>query len=108
MTYQCPVCKFNRLAYPPAGYHICPCCSTEFGNDDAQFSHAQLREMWIGSGAQWFFGNPPINWNPWTQLMEGGLMGAIPFNVLLRSEVNTKIHPLLDLKNEQYPTSLAA
>ena len=72
MKYRCPVCFFDRLPYPPADYHICPCCGTEFGNDDAEFSHQQLREMWIASGANWFFGKPPEHWNPWAQLLNAG------------------------------------
>ncbi len=62
---------FGGLPYPPADYHICPCCATEFGNDDAEFSHEQLREMWIGAGMQWFFGSPPPEWKPWAQLLDG-------------------------------------
>ncbi len=73
MKYRCPVCMFPSLPYPPSNYHICPCCSTEFGNDDADFSHHQLREMWIASGANWFFGAPPEHWNPWMQLIKAGL-----------------------------------
>ena len=62
----------------PADYHICLCCGTEFGNDDADFSHAQLREMWIASGAHWFFREPPVEWNPWVQLVKAGMLEAIP------------------------------
>jgi len=36
MNYRCPVCFFDELPYPPRDYHICPCCGTEFGNDDAE------------------------------------------------------------------------
>ena len=68
MKYCCPVCMYDALPYPPTDYHICPCCGTEFGNDDEDFSHEQLREMWIASGAHWFFGNPPPDWNWRTQL----------------------------------------
>jgi hypothetical protein len=64
---------FASLPYPPTNYHICPCCSTEFGNDDAAFSFHQLQEMWIAGGANWFFGEPPRHWNPWMQLIEAGL-----------------------------------
>lgn len=73
MTYSCPVCFYDKLPFPPADYHICPSCGTEFGNDDAEISHEQLREMWIAGGANWFFGKPPENWNPWTQLQKGGV-----------------------------------
>jgi hypothetical protein len=78
MKYQCPVCFYDELPYPPADYHICLCCGTEFGNDDADFSHAQLREMWIASGAEWFFRNPPVAWNPWMQLLGAGILADIP------------------------------
>jgi hypothetical protein len=67
---------FSGLPYPPLDYHICPCCGTEFGNDDEDFSHSQLREMWLGSGANWFFGNPPAGWNWVLQLYEAGLFAV--------------------------------
>jgi len=78
MSYRCPVCMFASLPYPPVDYHICPCCSTEFGNDDADFSHRQLREMWVAGGANWFFGQPPRHWNPWIQLIEVGFGQYVP------------------------------
>jgi hypothetical protein len=78
MRHSCPVCVFPDLPYPPRDYHICPCCGTEFGNDDSRFSHAQLREMWIAGGAQWFFGKPPQPWNPWLQLIQGGFRVDVP------------------------------
>lgn len=79
MKYRCPVCFYDQLPYPPAGYHVCPCCGTEFGNDDAEFSHQQLRDMWIAGGANWFFGKAPENWNPWYQLIENGYFLGLPF-----------------------------
>jgi hypothetical protein len=78
MKYSCPVCGFPNLPYPPKDFHICPCCSTEFGNDDVDYSHAQLREMWIAGGARWFFGRPPEQWNPWTQLIQAKLADSVP------------------------------
>lgn len=69
---------YPNLAYPARDYHICPCCGTEFGNDDAEFSHDQLREMWISGGARWFFGRAPEQWNPWLQLIIGGLANWTP------------------------------
>jgi hypothetical protein len=78
MIYQCPVCLYSRLPYPPRDYHICPCCGTEFGNDDVDFSHDQLREMWVAGGANWFFGRPPDYWNPWVQLLEAGHFAMVP------------------------------
>jgi hypothetical protein len=68
MIFTCPVCFFDELPYPPEGYHICPSCGTEFGNDDVEFSYAELRQKWADGGAHWFFGQPPANWNPWAQL----------------------------------------
>lgn len=68
MTFNCPVCFYDALPYPPADYHICPCCGTEFGNDDVEYSYAELRQNWADSGAHWFFGQPPRNWSPWAQL----------------------------------------
>lgn len=65
---------FTNLPYPPRGYHICPCCGTEFGNDDADLTHEQLREMWLAGGAHWFFGISPDGWNWFTQLYEAGLL----------------------------------
>lgn len=55
MCYLCPVCFFDQLPYPPNDYHICPCCGTEFENDDAEYSYAELRDRWIASGASWFY-----------------------------------------------------
>lgn len=74
----CPVCAYKNLPYPPQDYNICPCCSTEFGNDDAIYSHRQLLGMWIAGGANWFFGKAPENWNPWIQLLNAGLGIYVP------------------------------
>jgi hypothetical protein len=74
MRYCCPVCKFSDLPYPPTNYNICPCCGTEFGNDDEDFTHTQLRNMWLAGGASWFFGNPPPKWNWVEQFFKGGLV----------------------------------
>jgi len=72
MRYRCPVCFFDELPDPPRDYHICPCCGTEFGNDDAEVSHGRLRQIWISNGANWFFGEPPEDWSAWHQLAESG------------------------------------
>ncbi len=95
MKYRCPVCMFPSLPYPPSNYHICPCCSTEFGNDDADFSHDQLRGMWIDNGAHWFFGNAPEHWNPWMQLLNAGLGTYVPkLFFALRLQTNASVaHP---------------
>lgn len=79
MTYGCPVCLFAQLPYPPQDYHICPCCGTEYGNDDFEFTHEELRGKWIANGAHWFYENPPDGWNPWSQLIRGGHPELVPF-----------------------------
>lgn len=78
MRYVCPVCGYAKLPYPPQDYHICPCCGTEFGNDDVEFSYSQLREMWIAAGARWFFRNAPHGWNPYLQLLTAGFDYSVP------------------------------
>jgi hypothetical protein len=70
--HTCPVCWFATLQYPATDYNICPCCGTEFGNDDAIFSWEELRERWIVSGMPWFFGQPPQYWNAQAQLLAAG------------------------------------
>lgn len=94
MKYRCPVCGYPSLPYPPSDYHICPCCSTEFANDDADYSHQQLREMWVAGGALWFFGRAPEHWNPWTQLLSAGFSTELPvefWSVSIRSYAVTDI-----------------
>jgi hypothetical protein len=70
--HTCPVCWFANLPYPAIDYNICPCCGTEFGNDDAIFGWAELREQWIAGGMRWFFGRPPEFWNAQAQLLAVG------------------------------------
>lgn len=85
MKHTCPVCLFGDLPYAPVNYHVCPCCGTEFDSDTAEFSLSQLRDMWVASGAHWFFGRPPEGWNPWMQLIRGGHSEAVP-----RFEIRSK------------------
>ncbi len=54
MTYTCPVCDYAKLKGPASDFNICPCCGTEFGNDDDERSHAELRDEWIAKGRTWF------------------------------------------------------
>lgn len=68
MNYRCPVCFYAQLPYPPEDFHICPCCGTEFGNDDVTFGYEELRNNWLRNGARWFFRNPPPDWSAWQQL----------------------------------------
>lgn len=108
MSYTCPVCLYVEMPYPPADYDICPCCGTEFGNDDADFSYEQLRERWIRSGARWFFGNPPPGWNPWMQLIHAGL-GVPRIYSDLRSESEAISEPTeINFRTEDYPLCAVA
>lgn|SRR5215510_14415583 len=98
MKYRCPVCMFPSMPYPAADYHICPCCSTEFGNDDSDFSHQQLREMWTANGAPWFFGNPPAHWNPWKQLLDAGFGMFVP-QFRLHTQTDMTMEPRPPIRN---------
>ena len=70
MNYLCPVCGYDELDLPPFDFTICPSCGTEFGNDDYDLSHAQLRARWIALGPAWWSQSetPPVGWNPMEQL----------------------------------------
>jgi hypothetical protein len=72
MNYLCPVCFFDRMPYPARHYNICPCCGTEFDNDDVDHTFAELRTNWILNGARWFFGQAPEGWNAAAQLAKAG------------------------------------
>jgi hypothetical protein len=74
---------------PPANYNICECCGTEFGVDDDLRSRAELRAIWMAGGAQWFFRNPPVNWNPWVQLMVANVNLPYPSSVHLSGNVQS-------------------
>ena len=91
MNYSCPVCAYRQLPEPPNNFSICPCCGTEFGLDDAKRSHAQLRTEWVASGAQWFSKarRSQPGWNPWLQLIEGGMILDLPY----RARVETLRQP---------------
>jgi hypothetical protein len=71
----CPVCGFNQLRSEPKNYHICPCCRTEFGNDDVEYTHDELRQRWIyeTKGQWWSTYHPaPPFWSPIAQLLNIG------------------------------------
>lgn len=70
MSYQCPVCFFDQMLDPPEDFNICPSCGTEFGNDDFDYSHAELRSRWIAKGMPWFsaYNHAPPNWSAVDQL----------------------------------------
>ena len=71
MNYVCPICNFDELDHPPADWHICPSCGTEFEHDDINTAYEQLRQEWIDAGAPWFSEArlPPEGWDPWRQLL---------------------------------------
>ncbi|MGD0773434.1 MAG: CPCC family cysteine-rich protein [Candidatus Solibacter sp.] len=72
--HVCPVCGYRALPFAPVDYHICPCCGTEFGADDVDFSHEELRSRWIDGGMRWFskVTPPPKKWSPVQQLLAAG------------------------------------
>jgi hypothetical protein len=78
--FTCPVCFYNHLEEAPRDYSICECCGTEFGNDDEMHSHGDLRAHWIAQGASWFFGDAPVGWNPYVQLLSANF-GLLPYHV---------------------------
>ena len=84
----CPVCLYTKLPYPPNNYNICPCCGTEFGNDDALLTHAELRYRWIDSGAKWNSRVvlPPPGWDAVGQLSEGAIDGRVTLWNLFSNE----------------------
>jgi hypothetical protein len=57
--YTCPVCFYSNLNFIPfvKDYGICPSCGTEFGYDDIELTHEQLREAWINKGCKWWSKN---------------------------------------------------
>jgi hypothetical protein len=77
--FTCPVCFYDKMPDPPAEYNICPCCGTEFENDDEFRTHTELRNYWIARGARWFFHTPPFLWNPWEQLARANV--ELPYHV---------------------------
>lgn len=72
----CPVCGYDRMTHPPSDFYICPCCGTEFENDDFETSHAELRRRWLRRGARWFSRATPAPhlWNPYQQLRRAGFL----------------------------------
>lgn len=87
MQYQCPVCGYGKMKEPPEGYYICPCCGTEFENDDRLKTHIELTRQWVANGVQWFSRATvqPEDWNPISQLVNAGL-GEVLANNLQKSE----------------------
>lgn len=80
-SYTCPVCGYTGMKGPYKGkggfptYEICVCCGTEFGSEDVDSTHDELRERWIRGGMVWWakFKDPPTDWDPAHQLSLAGL-----------------------------------
>lgn len=52
-AFECPVC-WLRLPFRAANHEICFRCGTQFGEDDDEVSHEELRQRWIRAGCPWF------------------------------------------------------
>ena|SRR5579863_2455959 len=76
MTYACPVCGFDQMPFPPSDNNICSCCGTEFEYHDVAKSHQILRRAWMANGCPWFSSAilPPVDWNPYVQMLNAGLV----------------------------------
>lgn len=81
--FMCPVCYYPNMPYAAHDYNICPCCGTEFENDDEDCTHKELRDAWVSRGARWFFRQAPNMWNPWVQLSRAGV--ELPYRVSVSS-----------------------
>lgn len=83
VTYTCPVCGYPGLDEPPytyadisgPSYEICPSCGTEYGYDDDETSHQELREKWLAAGPVWYSKSrpQPEGWDGKKQLNASGL-----------------------------------
>ena len=76
MKHECPVCAYRNMPDAPQDYEICPCCGTEFGMDDVERTHEELRKEWMAKGARWFSdeSQAPRGWNAMDQLIEAELL----------------------------------
>jgi hypothetical protein len=81
IMYQCTVCGYPKLKYPPEDHVICPSCGTQFGLDDEgpyskAFLHRDLRDRWRKKGANWYSRvvPMPLGWNGYNQLINAGLL----------------------------------
>jgi hypothetical protein len=82
MNYRCRVCGYGSMPDPPERHNICPCCGTEYGVDDDEYSYEELRDDWLLRGGHWFSTLegylPPPNWSPWDQLDLAGYRYCVP------------------------------
>ncbi len=84
MAYNCPVCGFDELKYPPynelmgGSNEMCQSCGYEFGyhDDDQEITHEEWRERWIKNGMKWRVDDKhkPLHWNPVAQLRNIGVV----------------------------------
>lgn len=51
--YNCPVCLTDSLEdpYTPNSFDICGMCGVEFGYEDTNTSHEELRKIWLDAGS---------------------------------------------------------
>ena len=99
--FSCPVCLFSKMPDPPQDYHICPCCGTEFGNDDADSTYDELRTAWIANGAPWVFKPPPAGWSPWSQLVDGGRPDLVPEPQVSLYNVDWHFNESISIRNPE-------
>lgn len=85
------MCGYKEMKEPPERYYICPCCGTEFDNDDKFITHLELTRQWILGGMRWFSRATvkPDNWNPINQLVDAGLGSVLMSNLQGSEPVNS-------------------
>lgn len=86
----CPVCGYPDMPYPATSWKICPCCGTEFENDDRIHTAKELRQAWITADMPWFddITSPPKNWNPYRQLIIAELGADLLLNPRIETDFN--------------------
>jgi len=75
------------MPYPATSWKICPCCGTEFENDDRIHTAKELRQAWITADMTWFddLTSPPKSWNPYRQL----IIAELGVDLLLNPRIET-------------------
>lgn len=89
-NYTCPVCFYDKLEEPPADYLICPQCGCEFGVDDFNKSHDELRAEWVAGGSKWW---SPVDSEPKTYVCPVCFYDGLrrpPENFLICSQCGTE------------------
>ena len=61
---------------PPEDHNVCPSCGTEFGLDDSNYTHFELRRMWWMFGLKWQSRTEPQpnDWDALQQMLDAGLL----------------------------------